>query len=229
MNYTYRSTLPLADAGHFLRRLSGVWPALCLGAAVAACGTAPPPVCPASAASGEAQGVQVLHLESPVFIPPNTDLGGYRFTCQALDGPAAASPLLSCQMSSYCDVSYEASRLEVSPSGYQWLPDTIRVERTLDLSRPRPVRLVVDIRGERLRARLTEGSRDLLRVDGFLSGAGGSEGGVGQDFVGVLRTPDAPATPMAAVSLAGQADQPRRVVESFRGAVRCTLWTEFLE
>ncbi|MBI5501826.1 MAG: hypothetical protein HY907_16405 [Deltaproteobacteria bacterium] len=208
----------------------GGWAALVV---LGCCPAAVP--CPAVTAAegvaegGVTEGEEVLHLESPVEVPPNGDWGGYRFYCELLEGGDDYTPLFSCDLSWQCELNYAATRMAIRPNGYELLDDVVQVSRVVDISNRAGPRLFIDVKGDWLSARLRVGGRPILRIDGFLSGAGGSEAGISELYVGVMRTPEAPAMPAAAVSIAGVPQEPERIVEYFRAPVTCVLREEFLE
>ncbi|MBI5490795.1 MAG: hypothetical protein HY905_25910 [Deltaproteobacteria bacterium] len=202
------------------------------GVALVLLGCCPAAVpCPRAAVATEAADAEAgeRHLESPVEVPPNGDWGGYRFYCDLLEGDDDDTPLFSCDLSGQCELNYTATRMAIRPNGYETLDDAVPVSRVVDISNRAGPRLFIDVKGDWLSARLREGGRPIIRIDGFLSGGGGSEGGVGSSYVGVMRTPEAPAMPAAAVSLAGEPQEPERIIEYFRAPVTCVLWEEFLE
>ena len=145
-----------------------------------------------------------------------------RFTCDTLD--AAPKNVVDCAPGGgACELALTATRMTTSPAGYQ-VGDQVPVEAPAAKWRARDdgERLHVDLFDDRGTPRLV--------IDAFLSGAFGSEGTVGREFVGVARTPgaDAPA-PYAAVSLAGQPHTPTETRDDVRVAVRCALSTDLQE
>jgi hypothetical protein len=144
-----------------------------------------------------------------------------RFTCDTLD--ATPKPVVECAPGGgACTLTYIATPMTTSPGGYE-VGDPIAVDAEATAWR-------VFENGERLHVDILDGKATRLVIDALLSGAFGSEGTVGREFVGVVRTPatGAPA-PMRAVSLAGRAHTPATTHDDVRVAVRCALATDLQE
>ncbi len=77
---------------------------------------------------------------------------------------------------------------------------------------------------------ILDGQTPRLVIDALLSGAWGTEGTVGREYVGVVRSPATGApSPMRAVSIAGAPRTPTAARDDVRVAVRCALSTDLQE
>ena len=144
-----------------------------------------------------------------------------RFSCDTLE--AAPKTVVECAPGGgACTLAYTTTRTTTSPAGYE-VGDPAPVDAEASAWR-------ITDDGERLHVDLLDGTAPRLVVDALLAGAWGTEGTVGREYVGVVRSPATGApSPMRAVSIAGAARTPTETHDDVRVAVRCALSTDLEE